>query len=292
MKVGKQFTVLFASDSSAVAEVAVGFGAGFPWPSDAVGHGIVAKQIPRESRQSVLQTACDQTAVATASTLSRTLARRWPKGSVHIVENEPVAAILGEATRMRADAIVVGWRGHGPVRRLLAGSVSRGVTRGAGCAVLVVHRSRPAVRRVVVGFDGSDNSRRAVEFVARLEAPEGGSVLLLSAVQHLRVPMTGVLPSIAAQVAAEVRRTNKEKVEAAQRELTLAAQSLAASRWQVSTRITKGVALREILAAVVEADADLLVVGARGTTGLEHLLVGSVAEGALDRSPVPVLVVR
>jgi nucleotide-binding universal stress UspA family protein len=37
--------------------------------------------------------------------------------------------------------------------------------------------------------------------------------------------------------------------------------------------------------------ADLLVVGARGVTGLTHMLLGSVAEGALNRSSVPILIV-
>jgi nucleotide-binding universal stress UspA family protein len=35
-----------------------------------------------------------------------------------------------------------------------------------------------------------------------------------------------------------------------------------------------------------------LIVGATGVTGLRHLLLGSVAEGALNASPVPVLIVR
>ena len=35
-----------------------------------------------------------------------------------------------------------------------------------------------------------------------------------------------------------------------------------------------------------------LVVGARSTGGLARLLLGSVAEGVLDRSPVPVLLVK
>ncbi len=41
--------------------------------------------------------------------------------------------------------------------------------------------------------------------------------------------------------------------------------------------------------SLAPAGADLLVVGARG---VRHLLLGSVADGALNRCPVPVLVVR
>jgi nucleotide-binding universal stress UspA family protein len=43
---------------------------------------------------------------------------------------------------------------------------------------------------------------------------------------------------------------------------------------------------------VAATRAQLLVVGARGTSGVRHLLLGSVAEGALNRCPVAVLVAR
>ncbi len=49
-------------------------------------------------------------------------------------------------------------------------------------------------------------------------------------------------------------------------------------------------------AAIVEEaerrDADLIVLGTHGRTGLTHVLVGSVAERVVRHSPVPVLTVR
>jgi nucleotide-binding universal stress UspA family protein len=56
--------------------------------------------------------------------------------------------------------------------------------------------------------------------------------------------------------------------------------------------VREGVPLAEVLREAAASRADLLVVGARGTGGLARLLLGSVAEGALDRSPVPVLLVK
>ncbi|PYM65623.1 MAG: hypothetical protein DMD79_04410 [Candidatus Rokuibacteriota bacterium] len=50
--------------------------------------------------------------------------------------------------------------------------------------------------------------------------------------------------------------------------------------------------LDELIADVTAFHADLVVVGARGIGGIERLLLGSVAEGVLTRSPVSVLVVR
>lgn len=93
-------------------------------------------------------------------------------------------------------------------------------------------------------------------------------------------------------VVAEVARVNRTRQAAATKELSRAAKVLLAAGWQVDEVITAGAPLQDLLATVQQLRADLLVVGARGTTGLRHLLVGSVAEGALNRSPVPVLVVR
>jgi nucleotide-binding universal stress UspA family protein len=56
--------------------------------------------------------------------------------------------------------------------------------------------------------------------------------------------------------------------------------------------ITNGEPLRDLLDVVAKEHANLLVVGARSTTGVRHLLLGSVAEGALNRCPVPVVVAR
>jgi len=43
---------------------------------------------------------------------------------------------------------------------------------------------------------------------------------------------------------------------------------------------------------VTAARGHLPVLGAKETGRLRHLLLGSVADGALNRSPVPVLVAR
>jgi nucleotide-binding universal stress UspA family protein len=62
--------------------------------------------------------------------------------------------------------------------------------------------------------------------------------------------------------------------------------------WSVRSAIRWGIPIEELLAASRASDAHVLVVGARGTGGVARMLLGSVAEGALSRSRVPVLIVR
>jgi nucleotide-binding universal stress UspA family protein len=56
--------------------------------------------------------------------------------------------------------------------------------------------------------------------------------------------------------------------------------------------LVRGEPLRDLLGAVATGRAHLLVVGARGTSGVRYSLLGSVAEDALNQSPVSVLVAR
>lgn len=48
----------------------------------------------------------------------------------------------------------------------------------------------------------------------------------------------------------------------------------------------------EIIAAAKEWDADLIVMATHGRTGLEHALIGSVAEKVVRKAPCPVLTIR
>jgi nucleotide-binding universal stress UspA family protein len=76
------------------------------------------------------------------------------------------------------------------------------------------------------------------------------------------------------------------------RALNQAAEQLRRAGWPTRTVLATGEPLRELLKTLARERAELLVVGARGTQGVRHLLLGSVAEGALNRSPAPVLIAR
>jgi nucleotide-binding universal stress UspA family protein len=269
----RELRVLVATDGSRDAKAAIATTLLFPWPA--------------ETRVRILS-ALDRGVEQATESARRTLSRRWPAVDVEVSSKTPVEAILGAARRFKADVVVVGWRGHGAVRRLLMGSVSRGVVRGATCPVLVVRRLQ-RVRAIVVGVDGSDTARRALAFVGRLAPPRGGRVTLVSAVELLTPPSRGRVPG-AGRIAQEVRRQNAIRARAATKELNRAAAGLERIGWQTRTMLVHGEPLRDLLDAVAAHRADLLVVGARATSGVRYLLLGSVAEGALNRSPVSVLV--
>jgi nucleotide-binding universal stress UspA family protein len=157
-----------------------------------------------------------------------------------------------------------------------------------------VVKGRPSpIRHLVAGLDGSPNARRAIEFVAALQPPRGSSVTLVRVLEPVRMGAIGRMPGgIRGALARELASVRDDQIRAAQNDLATASTVLKRAGWRVRSRIRWGVPLTELLAAVRAAGAQVLVVGARGTGGVERLLLGSVAEGAMSSSRGSVLVVR
>ncbi|WP_017557516.1 universal stress protein [Nocardiopsis baichengensis] len=189
--------------------------------------------------------------------------------AVHIT-GDPGTVLLGETRR--ASAVVLGSRGVRGLNAVLLGSVGLEVASLGACPVVVVpDRAAPrAAGRIVVGVDGSDHARHALDWALR-EAEVRGSVL-----RAVCVPR-GTHPG-----------ADKDARE------VLAAE-LAGPRAQhpgvvVEESTPEGHAARALAASA--EDADLLAVGSRGRGGFAGMLLGSVGQSLLAHSPVPVAVVH
>lgn len=291
----RALSVIVASDGSRDGRAAVAATVRFPWPAGTRVRGVVARDraaIAADVPASVW-TALEQGAERVGARMRRALRRRWPAAEVVIVNRPPVVAILGEVPRVRARTIVVGSRGHGPVGRLLMGSVSRSIVRAAPCPVLVVKGATRSVTRFLVGIDGSVSARRAVDYLGGLKPPRGGRVTIVRVVEPVQLPSMALLPGgVRAQLGRELARLNARRLAPARRDVAQAAAQLTRAGWKVRGVARFGAPLAELLAAARSARAQCLVLGARGVGGAERFLLGSVAQGVLGRAAMPVLVVR
>ena len=135
--------------------------------------------------------------------------------------------------------------------------------------------------KIVVAFDGSDHSRRALERAAEL-ARKGAGVTVVSAV-HVR-PHTGRGPGHPPVDPDEAAERRKE-LEEAERFL---------SKSGIEVRAVPGVGdpADTIVDEARDWDADLIVVGTRGLGGAKRMMLGSTSTKVLHHAPCDVLVVR
>lgn len=288
-----QFRLLVATDGSPSAQAALATALVFPWPEPSRARGVVALGASSWLGGSAsLRAAVVRALHEQAGAAREALRSRWGEADVVELHEPPATAILSEAKRFSAQAVVLGWRGHGTFKRLLLGSVSREVVASASCPVLVVRDPAPAARRFVVGFDGRPTARRAVRFLSRLQRSRGSRVTLVNVLEPLVSPPTSRIPrSVRETLLAEIARLNRRRLSHARTRLGRAAAMLAARGWRVRQEVRVGAPLASLLQAVEDHGADALVLGARATSGLARALIGSVAMGALNSSPVPVVIV-
>ena len=139
-------------------------------------------------------------------------------------------------------------------------------------------------RRILVAVDFSPTSERAVREAARLAGKDGELLLV-----HAMPKLEPALPwsSVNRGVVAKLSREAQAQARAA---LLEAAEALRQTRTR--TRVVVGGAAHErLLAEAKRSRADLIVVGARGQTLSERLLIGSTTERLVRKATLPVLVV-
>lgn len=134
--------------------------------------------------------------------------------------------------------------------------------------------------RILLPVDGSEHSRRAVAIAGDLARRYGAEVVVLHAREH---ELTWGA-DIDIESAEEARRLVDDLV----RELKDAG---AAARGEV-VRVPIGDVPRAILDVTKAEDVGLIVMGTRGLSDWERLLLGSVAHKVVHLAEVPVLVVR
>jgi nucleotide-binding universal stress UspA family protein len=140
--------------------------------------------------------------------------------------------------------------------------------------------------RIVVGVDGSDGARRALEW-AVAEARLRGRRLLAIHTWHIPPLVTGAGPF---DPPSTLDADTLERVESGARELL--ERELAAID-SSGVDVDKLVEPRNPADALLDAarEADLLVVGTRGHGGFAGLLLGSVSQQVSHHAPCPVVIV-
>jgi nucleotide-binding universal stress UspA family protein len=206
-----------------------------------------------------------------------------------VVSGEPVHAVLEIEKEAPTELVVVGSHGRKGAAYLLLGSVAARMVQLAEAPVLVVpaHDEGPPVerlepKRIVVGVDFSDATQSTIRQAVAFAQRYGATVELL----HVIAPPTMIIDDLTLwdQVADDHRQSIEKDLR------VLADHVQVPEGVTLTRRVEFGVPADVIVGAA--GDAQLVVMGTHGRTGLSRLVLGSVAEKVSRTSPCPVLTVK
>jgi len=296
-----QMRILVAIDGSEPARLALDLVANVAWPpktevivAEAVesGIGLLGGPLPGLAAVQVDRIEADLRAEAQKTVLEarERLARTGVKVEGVVLRGRPATVIVDHARRIEADLVVVGSRGHGTIASMLLGSVSAEVVDHAPAPVLVARGHR--IERIVLGWDGSACAARAAGLLTTWSIFAGSRVRVVS-VADMEVPWWTGFPEAGSP---EIMPIYMDAVDASGTEHDELARGMEAQLRRAGTAAEgdrrDGDAATEILAAASASNADLIVVGTHGRTGLMRLVLGSVARNVLQHATCSVLIVR
>ena len=148
--------------------------------------------------------------------------------------------------------------------------------------------------KILVGIDGSEYSRNAVNYALDLAVKDGSELFLLaivpSKVHH--GDSSGVFgmvsPSYFDEYKKEAEKWFEEIINHINKETTIDTSTKVKSEVITTPFSTPA----SILNYAEERDVDLIVIGTRGRSGLKKMLLGNVASDVVTYSYCPVLVVK
>jgi nucleotide-binding universal stress UspA family protein len=210
------------------------------------------------------------------------------KVRIRLEEGAPASRILEVATQEAADLLVVGTHSRTGLPRVVLGSIADRMVRQATCPVLTV-RSTPGggprgeIRRICYATDFSPTARAAWPWVVAIATAAGAEVDLVHVTfepipdRHLPAEATGRM----AQFLRDQGRAEAERF----------LERAALPRERVQVRLSQGVPGEQIVRRAQDGNADLVVMGTHGWSGIVRWMLGSVAHYVIQTAPCPVLTI-
>lgn len=136
----------------------------------------------------------------------------------------------------------------------------------------------PSIRTILHPTDFSEPSAYAFDLACALARGSGAGLILL----HVDAPPAAVGHAVLLPLLTEHQHELKKELDRLMPNPSL----------KTERRFEQGDPATEILRVAQETHADLIVMGTHGRTGLDRLLMGSVAEQVVRRAPCPVVTVK
>jgi len=199
----------------------------------------------------------------------------------------PARGLQELAEEINADLIVVGSSRHGRLGQTLVGNVGVALLHGSPCAVAVApsgyrDQADRGIAAVVVGFDGSAESRLALEAGCELARARGATLKLVSVAKPPPTLVGKGGPD-------EGWRALKAEIERQARAQLEEARDSVPDDVAVEPTLVVGDPA-EGLADAAAAPGSIVVLGSRGYGPLRRVLLGSVSRALARSAPAPLVV--
>jgi nucleotide-binding universal stress UspA family protein len=223
-----------------------------------------------------------------------------------VAQGEPQSMILSTAKKLAADTIVMGHRDLSTLKQLMKGSVAGKVLRESACPVLVIKKRKPQeyggyvlpqirniedafqADKILVPLDFSPASKQAFRHAVYLASCYNSTIYTLT-----------VFDKKFKEVGEDRKKHTAIIVHGRKIQLWKAFPDLLTSTPGYQRDITRvkrllldGDPFSKIDSVVGKKEVDLVIMGTNGRTGLEHFLLGSVAEKVIHSVECPVMTIR
>ena len=198
----------------------------------------------------------------------------------HLQMGSPAEVIVSIAEEQKADLIVMGARGLGPIKERLLGSVSHRILTLAHCATLIVNGPVKAMKQILLPLQGPSDTESAIRFLQLKPFHDAVEVTLLTVLPSTEPPWPD--DAAAAAASAEILEKQADYIESV-------AERLRAIGYQAHGVAVNGTPANMILQQAATLRSDLILMGTSGRQGITRFVLGSVSHAVLHQMPCPVL---
>jgi nucleotide-binding universal stress UspA family protein len=209
-----------------------------------------------------------------------------------VIDGSAATAVADYVDQHDIGLVVMTTHARTGLKRWVLGSVADRLLRRVSIPVLLLHPQdlpQPTrFRRILIALDGQIEDP-VLEPAIALGSLEEGAEYILFRVAEPPVPLLTPLAASPSQLGQP--HLERAVEDAARDYLERTAERLRAGGLSVTWRIVRSRNVPEqVIELARESGADCIVVGTHGATGLERLLVGSVADKVVRGTGLPVLV--
>lgn len=185
---------------------------------------------------------------------------------------DPAETIIRKTESGKYDLVVIGNRGESEAATFSLGSVAEKVSRHAECPVLIV-KGKTKISKILVGIDGSENAKKALEHAIQLAKKCKAEITLLN-VEETKI--FGLKPKVAKEIGENILSGATAKVKEV----------------EFNTQLEFGNPAETIIEVAEKGNYDIIVVGSRGLSSVKRFFLGSVSDDISHHAKRSVLIVR